>query len=80
MRLAFLFMGCNTMPSSVVDHFNYIPDAEILIVSFISGSVYAYKGVPQCIYDQIQAARSKGKFLNRYIKGKFPFEKVRQAR
>lgn len=68
------------MPSSVVDYFNYIPDAEILRVTFVSGSVYAYKGVPQRTYDQIKVARSKGKFLNRYIKGKFPFEKVRQAR
>jgi hypothetical protein len=65
------------MPSTVIDHFNYIPDAEILRVTFISGSVYAYKGVPQHIYNQIKTARSKGKFLNENIKGKFPFEKLR---
>jgi hypothetical protein len=64
------------MPSSVIDHFKYLPDTEILRVTFISGSVYVYKGVPQRIYDQIKAARSKGKYLNRYIKGRFPFEKV----
>lgn len=64
------------MPSSVIDHFNYIPDAEILRVTFISGSVYLYKGVPQQVYERIKIARSKGKYLNRYIKGKFPFEKL----
>jgi hypothetical protein len=65
------------MPSTVIDHFNYIPDAEVLRVTFISGSVYAYKGVPQRIFNQIKSARSKGKFLNDFIKGKFPFEKIR---
>jgi hypothetical protein len=67
------------MPSSVIDHFRYLADTQILRVTFISGSVYVYKGVPQQIYDQIKTARSKGKFLNRNIKGKFPFEKVRKG-
>jgi hypothetical protein len=32
--------------------------------------------VPEAIYDEMKAAGSKGTFLNRFIKGKYPFKKV----
>jgi hypothetical protein len=63
------------MPSSVIHHFNYDPDTEVLRVTFLSGTVYEYKTVPKNIYEKMRGSFSKGRFLNKYIKGKFSFEK-----
>jgi hypothetical protein len=68
------------MPSTVIDHYSYKPESEILKVTFISGSVYEYTGVPEQLYRQLLASRSKGKFLNENIKGKYPFKKVNSTR
>jgi hypothetical protein len=32
--------------------------------------------VPKDLYEKLRNALSKGKFLNKHIKGKYPFEKV----
>jgi hypothetical protein len=41
--------------------------------------VYRYKEVPAEVYGEMRAAFSKGQFLNRFIKGKYAFEKVGKA-
>jgi hypothetical protein len=64
------------MPSTVIDHFSYNPESDILRVTFVSGIVYIYTGVPAKIYEKMKVSSSKGKFLNEHIKGKFPFEKI----
>jgi len=64
------------MPSSVIDHFHYDPESAVLRVTFVSGLIYEYKKVPKGIYEKMKTAISKGKFLNKNIKGKFPFDKI----
>jgi hypothetical protein len=64
------------MPSSVVSHINYFPASQILRVTYVSGSVYDYKNVPEVIYNAMKNAFSKGTYLNKYVKGHFSFEKV----
>jgi len=49
-----------------------------LRVFFISGLTYDYINVPKELYDRLRQAFSKGKFLNEHIKGKYPFEKVKE--
>ena len=65
------------MPSSVVSYIHYYANSSILRVGYVSGMVYDYKNVPEIVYNAMKKSFSKGSFLNRYIKGKFPFEKVR---
>lgn len=65
------------MPSSVVASIHYDPLEAILRVIFVSGSVYAYKQVPEKVYKAMKAATSKGTYLNRYIKGHYSFEKIK---
>ncbi|TKC09629.1 KTSC domain-containing protein [Pedobacter frigoris] len=62
------------MPSTVIDRVEYDPENRILSVVFQSGRVYYYKEVPQGIYLTLRAARSKGRYLNNYIKGVYEFE------
>jgi hypothetical protein len=64
------------MPSTVIDHFSFNPETGSLRVTFISGTVYEYKDVPAKIFERMKNSVSKGKFLNRNIKGKFLFEKI----
>ena len=65
------------MPSTVVNRFSYIPESSILRVVFVSGMVYDYENVPEKVYKEMKAATSKGTFLNRFIKGHYPFKKVK---
>ena len=64
------------MPSSVVAHFSYDEETSTLRVTYVSGMVYDYKGVPEKVYREMKAYQSKGSYLNYYIKGKYDFEKV----
>lgn len=63
------------MPSTVVKHMHYNPDNKQLTVVFQSGAVYTYHDVPESVYAGFKAARSKGKYLNRYIVDSYPFER-----
>ncbi|MEJ7557663.1 MAG: KTSC domain-containing protein [Pedobacter sp.] len=62
------------MPSSVVAKMSYNPESNNLTIVYTSGSVYVYKEVPYNVYISMRAAKSKGKFLNEMIKGKYEFE------
>jgi KTSC domain len=65
------------MPSSVVSTMTYNPATSTLRIRFVSGSVYDYKNVPHKVYREMQAAESKGTFLNKYIKKDYAFKKIR---
>ncbi|MEO5890861.1 MAG: KTSC domain-containing protein [Ferruginibacter sp.] len=65
------------MPSSVVAAMNYDRESATLTIIFVSGMVYAYKNVPEKIYQAMKIADSKGTYLNRHVKGNFDFEKLR---
>jgi hypothetical protein len=62
------------MPSSVIDQYHY-KDGTLTIV-FVSGTVYNYLHVPQSVYENMKASKSKGIFFNKHIKNKYGFERV----
>lgn len=64
------------MPSSVINHYLYFPETEILRIIYQSGAVYDYLDVPQEIFDRFRSVQSKGRFLNYVIKPKFKYKKV----
>jgi len=64
------------MPSTVVAKMEYDASLQVLIVTYTSGKVYVYKGVPPEVYEEMRASGSKGRFLNYRIKGKYEYEKV----
>ena len=64
------------MPSTVVAHMDYYPDSATLRITFTSGEKYDYLHVPAKIYEAMRKAYSKGIYLNRFIKGNYPFKKV----
>ena len=65
------------MPSSVVAAVRYDEKTLKLRVIFQSGAIYDYLDVPQQVYNEMMKAFAKGEFLNREIKPKYQFEKIR---
>ena len=64
------------MPSSVSASYSYSEEDKVLKVIFLSGLIYDYLDVPLAVYQRMKNSLSKGSFLNREIKGKFPFRRV----
>ncbi|WP_291907291.1 KTSC domain-containing protein [Chitinophaga sp. CB10] len=65
------------MPSTVVAHFSYLPEAATLRVIYVSGKVYDYLHVPLHVYEEMKQAFSKGTYLNKNIKGKYAYRQVK---
>jgi hypothetical protein len=65
------------MPSSVIRSYHYDSNRQRLRITYLSGAIYEYEGVPPEVYQAMKAHQSKGTFLNREIKGHYPFVKVR---
>lgn len=72
-----LFYGDVFMPSSVVAHMQYNPEAQTLRIIYTSGNIYDYKKVPAEVYEEMKNAFSKGTFLNERIKGKYRYVKIK---
>lgn len=65
------------MPSSVVAAIRYDEKTFKLRVIFQSGNIYDYLKVPENVYNDMMKSSSKGEFLNKEIKPKYNFQKVR---
>ena len=64
------------MPSSVVLNTSYNKDTATLMITFVSGKMYAYKNVPLKVYNAMMASGSKGIYFNLHIKGQYDFQKA----
>jgi len=64
------------MPSTLIKQFSYNTEQQILTIQFVAGPTYNYLNVPPELFYQMKNAFAKGIFFNKYIKGKFPFEKM----
>jgi hypothetical protein len=64
------------MPSIVISKIEYEPVSLVLRVIFVSGAIYEYKNVPPEVYNALKTSDAKGIYLNRHIKGNYPFEKI----
>lgn len=61
--------------SSCIAAIEYRPKDQVLLIEFRSGALYLYLTVPPDAYAALAAADSKGAHLNRFIKGRFAYEK-----
>ena len=60
--------------SSNINEFGWKDDT--LTVIFKHGVAYQYYKVPEKVFVDMQAAESKGKFLNAFVKGVYNYKKV----
>ncbi|GCD11086.1 KTSC domain-containing protein [Clostridium tagluense] len=63
--------------SSNVESVGYDEQEEIIMVKFLNGSEYIYKNVSNpIVFEELVNAPSVGAYLNRNIKGVYPYEKI----
>ena len=53
-------------------------EENVLQLEFRNGLTYEYFGVPVALYTDLLSAQSKGTFVTRFIRGRFPFRRLRQ--
>jgi KTSC domain len=66
----------DTPESSNISRFGYDESNKTLAVEFKSGGEYHYYDVSQVVFEQMQAAVSKGQFLAQNIKGHYRYARV----
>ena len=66
------------MPSTVIRRFDYRPDAQELVVEFVTGRVYVYSGVPEEAARRLRGAFSKGRHFNQHIRDRYECREVAQ--
>lgn len=66
----------NFVSSTNVEAIGYNADTQTLRVWFLNGSIYDYFNVPSVEYEGLKTASSVGTYLNRNIKGPYPYQKV----
>jgi hypothetical protein len=64
------------MPSSVISSFTYDPKRRRLVVTFVSGRVYEYGGVPAEVAAGLRASLSKGTFFNAQIRDRYQAREI----
>ncbi|MFN3930495.1 MAG: KTSC domain-containing protein [Brevundimonas sp.] len=64
------------MPSSVIRRFSYDEPRRCLRVTFVSGEVYEYDGVPPEVNAAFREAFSKGQFFGPNIRDRYPFRRI----
>lgn len=60
--------------SSTIERIGY--NLGRLYVQFKSGGIYEYEGVPFAYFTSLKEVESAGKFLHRWIKGKFRYKRM----
>jgi len=70
-------MICQYVSSSNLSYVCYEAMVQHLDITFHSGSTYRYTSVPAYIHGGLIAASSKGRYFDRYIKGIYPYYRIR---
>jgi hypothetical protein len=59
--------------SSAISSVGYDDRSSVLEVEFASGAVYDYLNVPKKVYRALLKAPSKGSFVSRRVRDRYPF-------
>ena len=69
-------MKLNPLESEMLVAAGYDRESHTLKVVFRTGEMYRYKNVPLFVYERLLSADSKGKFMHKYILGRYDFERL----
>lgn len=68
------------LDSTALTSVAFSPQTSALEVEFRNGLIYEYLGVSSDLFEQLLAAPSKGAFLVRFIRNRFPHRRVERTR
>jgi hypothetical protein len=66
--------------SSLLEAGSYHDQLAVLELTFRSGAVYCYFGVPAPTYHELLRAESKGQYFNSHVRNRFACAKIHPAR
>jgi hypothetical protein len=66
-------MHRNHVSSSAISSVGYDERSAVLEVEFRSGAIYDYLAVPPKVYRDLLKAPSKGSFVSRRVRDRYPF-------
>ncbi|HEX9943948.1 MAG TPA: KTSC domain-containing protein [Thermoanaerobaculia bacterium] len=66
-------MRRRSVASSAISSVGYDERSRVLEVQFQSGAVYDYFKVPPKVYEDLMKAPSKGSFVSRKVRDRYPF-------
>ena len=61
---------------SVLTTVSYDAKSKIMTVVFANGFAYEYTAVPKQVFEDLSAAKSRGRFFTANVRGKFDFHRV----
>ena len=64
------------MPSHVIRDFTYNVATRQLVITFVTGRVYAYAAVPPDVHNAFRASGSKGRFFNQEIRDNYDCREI----
>jgi hypothetical protein len=67
------------MPSTVIRDLSYNVATRQLVVTFVTGRVYAYAEVPPDVHSAFRASGSKGRFFNQEIRDHYDCREITPA-
>jgi hypothetical protein len=62
--------------SAAIRAIDYEPEHGKLIVTFSDGDEYVYVGVPERVTAAFARSRSKGRFFQRMIRDRYPYNRI----
>ena len=66
-----------SVESACIASLSFSIEENILQLEFRNGLAYEYFGVPASLYTNLLSAQSKGAFVTRFIRGHFPFRRLK---
>ena len=69
-------MYVTTVESTTLATIVYDELRELLRLEFCSQAIYLYWGVPPIVHQGLLDAPSKGRYFNRAIRGRFPYQRI----
>lgn len=66
----------NVSQSSHLQNYSYDEESQILTVGFQNGTIYAYRGVPQYVHQELQQNGGGGTYFWAKIRNSYPVTKV----
>ncbi len=67
--------GLEPVSSSNLAAVGYLPKRRELVVAFLDGSVYVYRGVTEDVYEALMHAPSHGTYFYHNIRMVYPFDR-----
>jgi KTSC domain len=64
------------MPSTVIRRFDYVPEAQELVIEFTTGRRYVYADVPEDEVKAMRAAFAKGRYFNARIRDRYKAREI----